>query len=87
MSFNLSRIINNLSFETQNITNENGNTNISGNTSLDSVIVSGPTIVKTLDNNQYNLQTSTNGNTGDVLKSNGSGSTFWGVPTVIGSGI
>ena len=40
-----------------------------------------------LDDTEFNLQTATNGNIGDVLKTDGNGNTYWGVAGGIGSGI
>ena len=56
MSFLISKALNNLSFETQSISSDaSGNTTISGDTTIDSILVNGPAVIKTLDNNQYNF--------------------------------
>ena len=88
MSFLISKALNNLSFETQSISSDaSGNTTISGDTTIDSILVNGPAVIKTLDNNQYNLQTTTMGNASDILQSDGFGGTYWGTGSISESGI
>jgi hypothetical protein len=88
MSFLISKALNNLSFETQSISSDaSGNTTISGDTTIDSILINGPAVIKTLDNNQYNLQTTTMGNASNILQSDGFGGTYWGNGSTSESGI
>jgi len=47
----------------------------------------GTFTITTLNNEQYNLQTPDNGNSGNVLQIDGLGNTFWGTGSTGGSGI
>ena len=50
-------------------------------------VISQIIVVKTTEGTTYNLKTPTNGNVGDVLQTDGAGSTFWGVGAPPSSGI
>jgi len=57
------------------------------NVAVDNLYVFNDLVVKTDEGTFYNLKTPTNGNSGNVLQTDGLGNTFWGTGSSGGSGI